>query len=215
MFLVTLLLILHCSVHGINSSLALSTNQILDSGSSAGSDRLLVNNHNVLKWALAGMGFFDFHRCAEAGLGSETDCFRLGPVTSNGISVYVGYDRKRRGVLTTTTWSRGNSIGDGWRNESENQVYSYVLGKVGEGLSPASGATGQREKVFAVLPDSSNVRGSGEHDLVLALDPYPNANFGHLIGLFYVDLNVEAGGCQEKHQVYFPGWCLANFRINL
>jgi hypothetical protein len=174
---------------------------------------------------MSGLTFFDYVRCSETGLGSEEECFQLNSVASSGVSVYAGFDRERKrrtgtGLLTTT-WARGNAIGDSsGTGGEEDAVLTYVLGKVG--LSPnhlsahlrqASETEEGREKVWAVLPDSNNVRGSGAHDIVLALDPYPNANFGHLIGLFYVDLNVEPAACREKYQIYISGEVLITYKV--
>ena len=51
--------------------------------------------------------------------------------------------------------------------------------------------------LLAVLPDGGLKR-SEKHDAVLALDPYPKANFGHLVILFYVDLAVDQAWCKTR-----------------
>ncbi|XP_033111112.1 uncharacterized protein LOC117112156 isoform X2 [Anneissia japonica] len=56
------------------------------------------------------------------------------------------------------------------------------------------GARSER-KYNTVLPDSS-LRRSGSHDAVIAIDPFPEANFGHLVLVFYVDRKVES--CRGK-----------------
>lgn len=39
--------------------------------------------------------------------------------------------------------------------------------------------------------------GSMAHDAVLVLDPSPGENFGHAVGLFYVDVNVTKKRCSH------------------
>ena len=220
------ILILIFSMKGIISfslGLALSTNQILISESER--TVTVINSSNILKWAVTGLKFFEFHRCTETGLGSEDECMQLGSVQVSNTVIYLGYDRNWRNnkkKTVVTTWSRGNTInGESMDAEDEmeknNQVYTYVLGgKVGLSQNTLSShrrlqqesvgtIAEKREKVVALLPDSNNVKGNGEHDVVLALDPYPNANYGHLIGLFYIDFNVESGNCRDKHQIYISG----------
>lgn len=87
------------------------------------------------------------------------------------------------------------------------------------------------DKVLAILPDSSvgmvssKIRGgfsvsqmlngaegshrrhqlfpgSMAHDAVLVLDPSPGENFGHPVGLFYVDVNVTKKRCSHLDGVY-------------
>lgn len=40
------------------------------------------------------------------------------------------------------------------------------------------------------------------HDAVLVLDPSPGENFGHPVGLFYVDVNVTKKRCSHLDGVY-------------
>lgn len=58
----------------------------------------------------------------------------------------------------------------------------------------ASGATvfGYKYKTF--LPDEPLSR-TESHDAVLVVDPYPLANFGHLVLVFYIDYNVAPNDC--------------------
>ena len=46
----------------------------------------------------------------------------------------------------------------------------------------------------AVLPDGGLSK-AGSHDVVITLDPYPLTNFGHLVLVFFVDLNIPASIC--------------------
>lgn len=55
------------------------------------------------------------------------------------------------------------------------------------------------DRMMAIFPESSPVQSELEqHDGVLALDPYPAANFGHLVVVFYVDLNQERQRCERE-----------------
>lgn len=87
------------------------------------------------------------------------------------------------------------------------------------------------DKVLAILPDSSAgmkssksrggfsvsqvlngaegshryqqpLSGSTAHDAVLVLDPSPGENFGHPVGLFYVDVNVTKKRCSHLDGIY-------------
>lgn len=49
-------------------------------------------------------------------------------------------------------------------------------------------------KYRATLPDEPLTRGDS-HDAVMAVDPYPRANFGHLVLVFYVDKGINPGDC--------------------
>lgn len=53
----------------------------------------------------------------------------------------------------------------------------------------------------ATLPDESLTRKT-YHDSVVVVDPYPAANFGHLIVVFYVDLRVHRSQCKQRDGVY-------------
>lgn len=60
----------------------------------------------------------------------------------------------------------------------------------------ASGSSGFGYKYQTFLPDEPLSR-SESHDVVLAVDPYPLANFGHLVLVFYVDFNVSPNDCHN------------------
>lgn len=51
------------------------------------------------------------------------------------------------------------------------------------------------EKLVAVLPDGPLSR-TGSHDAVIALDPYPEANLGHLLVVFYINLGWSELQCE-------------------
>lgn len=53
----------------------------------------------------------------------------------------------------------------------------------------------------AVLPDGGLSR-TGLHDAVITVDPYPLANFGHLVLVFYVEIGVEHLWCQTEGGIY-------------
>ena len=50
-------------------------------------------------------------------------------------------------------------------------------------------------RLQAVLPDKGLSR-TGVHDAVTVLDPYPQANFGHLLLVFYVEIGMSRMRCQ-------------------
>jgi hypothetical protein len=52
-------------------------------------------------------------------------------------------------------------------------------------------------KLLTHLPDGGLSR-TGVHDAVVVLDPYPEANFGHLVLVFYVEIGVDATWCQTE-----------------
>lgn len=52
-------------------------------------------------------------------------------------------------------------------------------------------------KYKTYIPDEPLTR-SESHDAVIAVDPYPIANFGHLVLVFYVDNNVNPSDCYEQ-----------------
>ena len=56
-------------------------------------------------------------------------------------------------------------------------------------------------RLRAVLPDGG-LHKTGAHDAVLVLDPYPEANFGHLLLTFYVELGVTQTWCHLEGGQY-------------
>ena len=54
---------------------------------------------------------------------------------------------------------------------------------------------------IAMLPDSGLSR-AGAHHAVLALDPYPDANFGHLVIVFFIDKTHSQSACERHHGTY-------------
>ncbi|XP_071950084.1 uncharacterized protein [Antedon mediterranea] len=60
-------------------------------------------------------------------------------------------------------------------------------------------------KFNTVLPDSS-LRRSGSHEAVIVIDPFPEANFGHLVIVFYVDRKSES--CRGKLEKSMGRECL-------
>lgn len=53
-------------------------------------------------------------------------------------------------------------------------------------------------KMTPVFPDSGAQRDPERHDGVMAVDPYPEANFGHLVIVFYIDLDLERTECEKE-----------------
>lgn len=56
-------------------------------------------------------------------------------------------------------------------------------------------------RLAAVVPDGGLSR-SGLHDAVVVVDPYPLANFGHLVIVFYIDLGFTDSICQVEGGKY-------------
>lgn len=54
---------------------------------------------------------------------------------------------------------------------------------------------------IATLPDGSLSR-AGTHHGVVALDPHPDANFGHLIVLFFIEKARNPSACERHHGTY-------------
>ncbi|CAN7946033.1 unnamed protein product, partial [Ixodes hexagonus] len=50
-------------------------------------------------------------------------------------------------------------------------------------------------RLSVVLPDEA-LLGAGSHDAVLVIDPFPEAGFGHLVAVFFVDLGWTQLQCQ-------------------
>lgn len=63
---------------------------------------------------------------------------------------------------------------------------------------------GYKYKTF--LPDEPLSR-SDSHDAVVVVDPYPLANFGHLVLVFYVDTNITPNQCHKQEGLNL-GRCL-------
>ena len=58
-----------------------------------------------------------------------------------------------------------------------------------------------RQKYKAYLPDEPLTR-SDSHDGVVVIDPFPLANFGHLVIVFYVDISVKHEDCYKRDGIY-------------
>ncbi|ESO88005.1 hypothetical protein LOTGIDRAFT_166024 [Lottia gigantea] len=56
-------------------------------------------------------------------------------------------------------------------------------------------------KYKTILPDDSLSRHQ-LHQAVMVVDPYPRANFGHLVIVFYIDIGVTSNMCQKSGGVY-------------
>ena len=57
------------------------------------------------------------------------------------------------------------------------------------------------DKYKAYLPDEPLSR-SSSHDAVVVVDPFPLANFGHLVIVFYVDINSNHNECIKREGIY-------------
>ncbi|XP_076461822.1 uncharacterized protein LOC143294272 [Babylonia areolata] len=60
-------------------------------------------------------------------------------------------------------------------------------------------------KFRTTIPEESGPLGSGLHDAVLVVDPYPRASFGHLVVVFFVDGGVSSSHCHNMGGVYLDG----------
>ncbi|XP_067931538.1 uncharacterized protein [Watersipora subatra] len=54
---------------------------------------------------------------------------------------------------------------------------------------------------IAMLPDGGLSR-AGAHHAILALDPHPDANFGHLVLVFFIDKTHSQLSCERHHGIY-------------
>ncbi|KAJ8024926.1 hypothetical protein HOLleu_34987 [Holothuria leucospilota] len=63
----------------------------------------------------------------------------------------------------------------------------------------------QERKRYSLLVPDGGLRLSGEHDAVIVIDPYPKANFGHLVLIYYIDLGVERDRCTEQYRGFYLG----------
>ena len=51
-----------------------------------------------------------------------------------------------------------------------------------------------------VVPDD-NLDDDDSHNGVLVLDPYPQANFGHLVVIFYIDYAIDREWCYQQRGI--------------
>ncbi len=58
-------------------------------------------------------------------------------------------------------------------------------------------------RLATLLPDGGLAK-TGLHDAVIVLDPYPAANYGHLVLVFYIDLHASTTWC-HRHGGIFLG----------
>ncbi|ODM92817.1 hypothetical protein Ocin01_13863 [Orchesella cincta] len=132
-----------------------------------------VDNQVLSKWTSTALKFFDFHKCVVSNIASsEDECFRLNQLSRSEVAVYFAGN--------TAASSVNPSLKNGKHENSRKKD----------------------QKVVAVFPDSSSPKSGGSHDAVLVLDPYPKANFGHLVAVFYIDLAVDSRKCKDDHQIY-------------
>ena len=64
-------------------------------------------------------------------------------------------------------------------------------------LAPAS----RYGKYVSTIPDERLQRGE-THDVIIVLDPYPGASFGHLVVVFFLDLMTSRSQCEVKNGLY-------------
>ncbi|KFM81746.1 hypothetical protein X975_18326, partial [Stegodyphus mimosarum] len=57
-------------------------------------------------------------------------------------------------------------------------------------------------KLYAVLPDGLLTNRLEPRDAVLVLDPYPKANLGHLLVVFFIDYGWSESKCHENNGKY-------------
>ena len=68
-------------------------------------------------------------------------------------------------------------------------------------------------RLATILPDGGLSK-SGLHDAVVVLDPYPAANYGHLVLVFYVDIHMGESWCQRQGGT-FLGEKIMALRLNV
>jgi len=134
-----------------------------------------VDNQILSKWTSTALKFFDFHKCVVSNIASSED-----------------------------ECFRLNQL-------SRSEIAVYFAGSTALASNPAfkngkhENSRKKDQKVVAIFPDSSTPKSGGSHDAVLVLDPYPNANFGHVVAVFYIDLAVDSKQCKEDFQIYTTG----------
>jgi len=57
------------------------------------------------------------------------------------------------------------------------------------------------EQFVSMLPDGG-LRRAGAHDAVVVLDPYPKANFGHFLMVFFIDRTNSPTACTRHKGTY-------------
>ena len=62
----------------------------------------------------------------------------------------------------------------------------------------------------SVLPDGG-LSGSGTHDVVIAIDPYPRASFGHLVIIFFLDFDLSRETCRNRGGRYLGEFIRHNY----
>lgn len=72
----------------------------------------------------------------------------------------------------------------------------------------AQASHNEQGQFVSMLPDSGLSR-AGTHHAVVALDPHPDANFGHLVVVFFIDTTHSRASC-ERHHGTFIGECFKN-----
>ena len=55
------------------------------------------------------------------------------------------------------------------------------------------------DRLVVIFPDSTRQSREESHDGVVVIDPYPYANFGHLIVVFYIDHGWTTERCEKEN----------------
>jgi len=171
------------SVSSINSVIANNFHEIKQ-------ETVAFDTGDIQKWGSAAVAFFFYQRCVKSSIGSEEECIKLDKLV-NPINISNSSKSVTSEIAVYLAYDKNVTPGGGWK-----------------GSSSSKGATNfHRKKVFAVIPDLVSLASKHNlHDAILVLDPYPFANFGHLIGLFYIDIGVDAISCNNQDtQIHFPG----------
>ena len=72
----------------------------------------------------------------------------------------------------------------------------------------------QQLRFQVVLPDD-NLATDDHHSAVLVIDPFPSASFGHLVHVFYIDLNIKKTWCEQNRYAVSLGKLKQDFRLLL
>ncbi|XP_061826527.2 uncharacterized protein [Nerophis lumbriciformis] len=158
-----------------------------------------VTKVQLERWVRSGLQSLQWEqleRCLRVSSRSPAECRRLAHLPPSAVAVYASEPRRAAGasdkVLAILPDSSPSSVLPG--------------SKFRAALSAGPMANGRESRHRYQSPYQSSVA----HDAVLVLDPSPGENFGHQVGLFYVDLNVTKKRCSHLDGIYLGEECLTH-----
>ncbi|XP_061649167.1 uncharacterized protein si:ch211-67e16.11 [Phyllopteryx taeniolatus] len=150
------------------------------------------------RWVRSGLQSLQWDqldRCLRSASHAETECRRLAHLPPSTVAVYAS-------ELHTATAGASDKVvailPDSY--SSNGMISSKFRGAFS--INPMVNGRESRHRYQPPLPASMT------HDAVLVLDPSPGENFGHPVGLFYVDLNVTKKRCSHLDGIYLGEECL-------